>query len=80
MCERNTSWLPLAHPAGDLACNTGTYPDWELNMPPFGSQADTQSTEPHQAGLTVILIYISQMANNVCILVYAYLAFEFLVW
>ena len=25
-------------------------PDWELNQRPLGSQADTQSTEPHQPG------------------------------
>ena len=38
-------------PAGGLACNPGMYPDWELNQWPFGSQASTQSTEPHQPGL-----------------------------
>ena len=45
--ERNISvWLPLMHPAlGDLACNPGMGPDWELN------QAGTQSTEPHQPGM-----------------------------
>ena len=25
-------------------------PDWESNLQPFGSQAGTQSTEPHQPG------------------------------
>ena len=39
-------------PAGDLAYNPGTCPDWELNQRPFGSQARTQSTESHQPGLT----------------------------
>ena len=38
-------------PTGDLACNPGTCPDWEWNQRPFGSQAGTQSTEPHQPGL-----------------------------
>ena len=38
-------------PAGDLVCNPGTCPDWELNQWPFGSQACAQSTEPHQPGL-----------------------------
>ena len=38
-------------PAGDLACNLGMCPDWESNQWPFGSQASTQSTEPHQPGL-----------------------------
>ena len=35
-------------PAGDLARNPGMCPDWESNWRPFGSQAGTQSTEPHQ--------------------------------
>ena len=26
-------------PTGDLACNPGTCPDWELNQQPFGSKA-----------------------------------------
>ena len=38
-------------PTGDLAGNPGLFPDWELNWRPFGSQAGTQSTEPHQPGL-----------------------------
>ena len=37
-------------PTGDLARNPGMCPDWELNQGPFGSQAGTQSTEPHQPG------------------------------
>ena len=50
--ERNINvWLPLTHPPnGDLACNPGMYPDWELNQQPFGSQASAQPTEPHQPG------------------------------
>ena len=36
---------------GDLACNPGMCPDWELNQPPFGLQAGIQSTELHQPGL-----------------------------
>ena len=28
-------------------------PDWELNWQPFGSQAGTQFTEPHQPGLVL---------------------------
>ena len=42
-------------PTGDLACNPGTFPDWESNQLPFGSQAGTQSTEPHQPGLPHII-------------------------
>ena len=37
-------------PTGDLACNPGMCPDWELNQRPFGWQVGTQSTEPHQPG------------------------------
>ena len=29
-------------------------PDWESNRQPFGSQASTQSTEPHQPGLLLL--------------------------
>ena len=35
---------------GKQACNPGMCPDWESNQQPFGSQAGTQSTEPHQPG------------------------------
>ena len=37
-------------PTGDLALNPGMCPDWESNQQPFGLQASTQSTEPHQPG------------------------------
>ena len=37
-------------PTGDLAGNPGICSDWESNQRPFGSQARTQSTEPHQPG------------------------------
>ena len=33
-----------------LAHNPGMCPDWESNQQPFGSQASTQSTEPHGQG------------------------------
>ena len=36
---------------GDLACNPGMCPDWEMNPQPFGFQVCTQSTELHQPGL-----------------------------
>ena len=51
--ERNINgWLPLnVTSTGDLACNPGMCSDWESNQRPFGSQADTQSTEPYQPGL-----------------------------
>ena len=44
---------------GDLACNPGMCPDWESNMQPFREQADTQSTETHQAGLVYNFIIYS---------------------
>ena len=45
-----------APPTGDLAHNPGMCPDWELNQRSPGSQAGTQSTEPHQPGLYSFLI------------------------
>ena len=38
---------------GDLACNPGMYPEWELNWQHFDLQARAQSTEPHQPGLFI---------------------------
>ena len=35
------------------ACNPGLCPDWESNLPSFGSQASAQLTEPHQPGLNI---------------------------
>ena len=43
-----------ASSTGDLTHNPGMCPDWELNWWPFGSQAGTQSTEPHQPGQEVL--------------------------
>ena len=42
-----------APPTGSLAHNPDKCPDCELNRQPFGLQASTQSTEPHQAGSRV---------------------------
>ena len=39
-------------PTGDLACNSGLCPDWELNLRPFGFQAGIQSTASQRPGLT----------------------------
>ena len=47
-----------ATPTGDLSCIPGMCPDWESNWWSFGSQAGTQSTEPHQPGLKQIFIFI----------------------
>ena len=52
MCGCLSCALPTP-PTGDLVCNPGICPDWELNRLPFGSQADAQSTEPHQLGLSL---------------------------
>ena len=58
-------WSAASYPApGDLAHNPGMCPEQESNQQPFGLQAGTQSTEPHQPGLTVVLMYISQIANE----------------
>ena len=46
------SYVP---PTRDPARNPGMCPDWELNQWPFGSQACTQSTEPHQPGLQMTI-------------------------
>ena len=35
----------------------GMSPDWESNWQPFGSQAGTQSTEPHQPGPVASFLY-----------------------
>ena len=54
MCERyiNHQSVTFHMPThGGLAHNTGMCPDQELNWRPFGSQASTQFTEPHQPGL-----------------------------
>ena len=40
-----------APPTWEQARNPGMCPDWESNQRNFGSQAGTQSTEPHQPGL-----------------------------
>ena len=37
--------------------NPGMCPDWESNLQPFGPQASTQSTEPHQPGHFYLNIY-----------------------
>ena len=46
-----------ASPTGDLACIPGMCSDWESNLWPFGLQASTQSSEPHQPGPENIFKY-----------------------
>ena len=58
-------WLPLMRPPiGDLACSPGMCPDWEPNQQPFGSQAGTQSTEPHQPGPGVTVLKRRQLEQG----------------
>ena len=45
--QKVASYTP---PTWVLGQNSGMCPDQELNRQPFGSQTDTQSTEPHQPG------------------------------
>ena len=52
-------------PTGELACNPDMCPDWESNQRHFGLQASTQSTEPHQLGLIIVLICISIVINDI---------------
>ena len=54
-----------ASPTGDLACNPGMCPDWELNQQPFGSQASAQSSEPHQPGLLWSFYIVYVFSRNV---------------
>ena len=53
--EKHQSVASHTPPTGDLAWNPSMWPDWESNQWPFGSQASTQSTEPHQPGLPASL-------------------------
>ena len=46
-------------PTGDLVHNPGMCPNWELNRWPFGSQANTQSTEPYQPGLYLYFKHVN---------------------
>ena len=56
-----------APPTGDLAHNPGMCPDWELNWRLFGSQASTQSTEPHQPGLVTFRAFVfSELLPLLC--------------
>ena len=54
--QRDT-WLVASciPPTGDPARNLGMCLNWEWNQWPFRLQASTQSTEPHQPGLFVII-------------------------
>ena len=69
--ERDISISCLSHiPTGDLACNPGMCPDWELNQQPLSLQAGTQFTESHQPGLHWVLknTIILYFKNNIMIM------------
>ena len=59
--ERNISgWFPLPHPpTGDLVCNPGICPYWELNWRPFGSQAGLNPLSYSSQGYKLLFISIS---------------------
>ena len=64
--ERRKHWCVVAShtsPAGDLACNPGVCPDWDSNQRPFGPQASTQSTEPHQPGHFFLFLSYTKMLH-----------------
>ena len=50
-------------PTGYLACNLGICPDQESNKWPFGLQAVTQSTEPHQPGLFPLFLFSERICG-----------------
>ena len=60
MRERELSNVVASHASstGELAHYPGMCPDWESDQQPFGSQAVTQSTEPHQPGPFIHLEFI----------------------
>ena len=52
MRERNIDWLSfLCTLTMDQTRNLGTYPDRELNPPPFGLRDNAHPMEPHRPGL-----------------------------
>ena len=59
-------------PTGDLACNPGLCPDWESNQQPFGLEAGTKSTEPHQPELLYFLWHL----KGTFLFIYSYLIDE----
>ena len=65
--ERNINvWLPLTcAPTGDLARNPGMCPDWESNWQLFGSQAGTQSIQPHQPGAESLKLLNSTIKRKI---------------
>ena len=54
--EKHESVASHTPPTRDLAHNPGICPDQESNLPPSGSQASAQSTEPHQPELELLTL------------------------
>ena len=52
-----------AAPTRDPPHNSGMCPDWDLNRRPFGSQAVTPSSEPHQPGLNSFIMLTFNKTN-----------------
>ena len=68
-----------ALPTGDLAHNPGMSPGWESNWWPFGLQAGTQSTEPHQPGSNYCIFHTNNCKPTfahpcmyICVYMYMY--------
>ena len=70
--EEKQQWVVASHSlhAGDLVHNPGMCPDQKLNWLPFGLQAGTQSTEPHQPG------HIYLFLINISLIIFLYIYFS----
>ena len=55
--EKHETAASPTPPPRNPANNPGSFPDWASNRWPFGSQAGTQSAEPHHPGL--LFVYFS---------------------
>ena len=69
--DRNINvWLSLLlPPLGTWPATQACALDWKLNRRPFGSQAGTQSTEPHQPGLFSCALNIrSAWSREACLI------------
>ena len=54
-------------PTGDLVCNPGLCPDWELNQRLFGLQTDTQPLSHTSQGYLYFYIYFTYTFTDFCI-------------
>ena len=55
--------LSHASLTGDLAHSPGMCPDWESNQGPFGLQVSAQSTELHQPGWNLSLLFTNALSS-----------------